>query len=38
MPAVSVVLDLTLELCMFLIDLESCFLDLLVSGLQLLYP
>ena len=36
-PAVSVVTDLLLELRMFLLKLESCFLELLVLGLQLLY-
>ena len=36
-PTVSVALDLSLELRTFLLELESCFLDLLVSGLQLLY-
>ena len=37
-PAVSVALDLSLELCTFLLKLESCFLELLVLGLQLLHP
>ena len=37
-PTVSVALDLSLELCVFLLELESCFLELLVLGLQLLYP
>jgi len=37
-PAVSVVFDLLLELCAFLLKLESCFLELLVPGLQLLHP
>ena len=36
-PAVSVALDLSLELCAFLLELESCFLELLVSSLQLLH-
>ena len=38
MPIVSVALDVSLELRVFLLELESCFLKLLVSGLQLLYP
>ena len=33
-PAVSVVLELLLELHTFLLKLESCFLELLVLGLQ----
>ena len=37
-PAVSVALDLLLELRAFLLELESCFLELLVPGLQLLHP
>ena len=37
MPTVSVALDLSLELRTFLLELESCFLELLVPGLQLLY-
>ena len=37
-PTVSVVLDLSLELHVFLLELESCFLELLVPGLQLLHP
>jgi len=37
-PPISLLLDLLLELCIFLLELESCFLELLVSGLQLLYP
>jgi len=37
-PAVFVMLDLSLELRVFLLELESCFLDLLVLGLELLYP
>ena len=37
-PTISVVLDLSLELHAFLLELESCFLKLLVSGLQLLHP
>ena len=32
-PTVSMALDLSLELRMFLLELEPCFLDLLVSGL-----
>ena len=35
---VSMVLDLSLELRTFLLKLESCFLELLVLGLQLLHP
>ena len=31
-------LDLSLELRTFLLELESCFLKLLVLGLQLLHP
>ena len=37
-PTVSMVLDLLLELHAFLLELESCFLELLVPSLQLLYP
>ena len=37
-PTVSVALDLSLELRTFLLELKLCFLKLLVSGLQLLYP
>jgi len=37
-PTVSVVLHLSLELRSFLLELESCFFELLVSGLQLLHP
>ena len=37
-PAVSVALDLLLELCAFLLEMESCFLELLVPDLQLLLP
>ena len=37
-PTVSVALDLSLELRAFLLELESCFVKLLVLGLQLLYP
>ena len=37
-PAVSVVLDLSLELRAFLLKLESCFVGFLVLGLQLLHP
>ena len=36
-PTVSVALDLLLELHVFLLELESCVLELLVPGLQLLY-
>ncbi|XP_066344145.1 uncharacterized protein [Miscanthus floridulus] len=35
---VSMALDLLFELCVFLLELESCFLELLVPSLQLLYP
>ena len=38
MPTVSVALDLLLEFHAFLLELESCFLELLVPGLQLLHP
>ena len=37
-PTVSMALDLSIELRAFLLELESCFLELLVSGLQLLHP
>ena len=37
MPTVSVALDLSLELHAFLLELESCFFELLVSCPQLLY-
>ena len=37
-PIVSVVLDLSLELRTFLLELESCFFELLVPCPQLLYP
>ena len=37
MPTVSVVLDLSIELHAFLLELESCFLELLVLSLQLLH-
>ena len=37
-PTVSVALDLSLELRVFLLELESPFLELLVLGLRLLYP
>ena len=37
-PTVSMALDLSIELHMFLLELESRFLELLVSGLQLLHP
>ena len=36
-PTVSMALDLSLELRMFLLELESCFFELLVSRPQLLY-
>ena len=32
-PTISTALDLSLELCAFLLELESCFLELLVPGL-----
>ena len=37
-PTVSVVLYLPIELHAFLHELKSCFLDLPVSGFQLLHP
>ena len=37
-PAVSVALDLSLELRAFLLELESCFFELLAPRPQLLYP
>ena len=37
-PMVSMALDLSIELRAFLLELESCFLELLVLGLQLLHP
>ena len=37
-PTVSVTLDLSLELHVFLLELESCFFELLVPRPQLLYP
>ena len=37
-PTTSVALDLLTEFRTFLLELESCFLELLVSGLQLLHP
>jgi len=37
-PIVTVPLDLSFELRAFLLELELCFLKLLVLGLQLLYP
>ena len=37
-PTVSVALNLLLELCAFLLELESCFFELLVPCPQLLYP
>ena len=37
-PTVSMALHLSLEFRTFLLELEQCFLDLLVSSLQLLYP
>ena len=37
-PTVFVVLDLSLELRAFLLELESCFFELLVLRRQLLYP
>ena len=38
MPPISMALDLSFELRVFLLELELCFLELLVPGLQLLYP
>ena len=38
MPTVSVALDLSLELCTFLLELESGFVELLVLVLRLHYP
>ena len=37
-PTVSVALVLSLELHAFLLELESCFLELLVPGVQLRHP
>ena len=37
-PTVSMALDLLIELRVFLLELESCFLEFLVPGLQLLFP
>ena len=37
-PAISMALDLSLEFLAFLLELESCFLELMVSDLQLLHP
>ena len=37
-PNVSVVLDLSFKLRVFLLELESCFFELLVPRPQLLYP
>ena len=37
-PTVSMALDLSLKLRVFLLKLESCFFKLLVSRPQLLYP
>ena len=37
-PTVSAALDISIELHAFLLKLDSCFLDLLVSGFQLLHP
>ena len=37
-PTVSMALDLSLELRSFLLELESCFFELLVPRPQLLYP
>ena len=37
-PTVSVALDLSLELYVFLLELELCFFELLVPRPQLLYP
>ena len=38
MLTVSMALDLSLELRVFLLELESCFFELLVPRPQLLYP
>ena len=38
MPTVSVALNLSIELCSFLLELESRFLKLNALGLQLLHP
>ena len=37
-PTVSMALDLSLELHLFLLELESCFFELLVLRPQLLHP
>ena len=37
-PTIFVALNLSLKLCLFLLELESCSLELLVPGIQLLYP
>ena len=37
-PTVSMAVDLLIKLRAFLLELESRFLDLLVSGFQLLHP
>ena len=37
-PTISMALDLLLELRAFLLELESCFFELLVPHPQLLYP
>ena len=37
-PTISVALDLVIDLLAFLLELESCFLELLVLDLQLLHP
>ena len=37
-PTISMALDLSLEFRVFLLELESRFLKLLVLGLQLLHP
>ena len=37
-PTISVALNLSLELRAFLLELESCFFELLVTRPQLLYP
>ena len=36
-PTISLALDLSLELRVFLLELESCFFELLVPRPQLLY-
>ena len=38
MPTISVVVDFSLKLRTFLLELESCFFELLVPRPQLLHP